>query len=75
MNQLTKHNVESIQVRGRFESEEELAPVGVRPRISHGEEAGLVVRDTEVLIRESRAVKEGRREGGREGQEQVCSYK
>ena len=54
-------------MRGSFEREEKLAAVGVRAGIGHGEEAGLAVRNAEVLVRESRAWKKGgRRKRGRE---------
>ena len=67
MKELTKDDMYAVEVRGGLEREEELAAVGVRPGVGHGEEARLVVRNAEVFVREGRACKKGGRVGGREG--------
>lgn len=56
MKELTKDDMYAVEVRGGLEREEELAAVGVRPGVGHGEEARLVVRNAEVFVREGRAV-------------------
>lgn len=42
-----------VQERRRHGSDEELRPVGIRPRIGHGQESRLIVLQREVFVGEA----------------------
>ena len=53
---LAEHNVLVVQMRGLLEAEEELAAVGVRACVRHGQRPAAFMLIDEVLVRELHAV-------------------
>ena len=56
LNDLTENGVSAIEPRGLLEGDEELGAVGVGTSVRHGEEVGLGVLESEVLVSELVAV-------------------
>ena len=53
---LSKDDVAAVQPRRRHRGDEELAPVGARPRVRHRQQPGARVLELEVLVGERAAV-------------------